>query len=393
VNDRGNYILWLPSWYPDRFHPFSGDFIQRHARAAALYEPISVIHFAAPGEDITIENSVVDVKESGNLKELIVYTKFQPTGIALVDKLRYNIFFYSNAKRFLIDYFEQHGFPKLVHVHIPVKAGNLARWIRKYYGISYVISEHGSYYMYEAEDSYFKRHLLYKTQVRKVFQNAIQVTNVSAAIGHILQRLFQLKNLVIIHNTVDTRFFNYNSTKHTVFTFIHVSTLTEQKNVIGILKTFEQLLSIRTDWKLLLVGPPNNAILEFVRQRKLQANIDIVGEVPYETVAHHVKKAHVLVMFSRHENFPCAIIEALCCGVPVVASNVAGIPEAVDSSNGLLVPSENESALLQALLQIRNNYETYDQMEISRKAISNYSYETIGRQIFNLYYAASHHAG
>jgi glycosyltransferase involved in cell wall biosynthesis len=45
------------------------------------------------------------------------------------------------------------------------------------------------------------------------------------------------------------------------------------------------------------------------------------------------KKADAFILFSRHENFPCVVIEALCCGLPVVASNVGGIAEAVDETN------------------------------------------------------------
>ena len=40
-------ILWLPSWYPNKLAPFEGDFIQRHAQAAALYNKIYVIKVVA----------------------------------------------------------------------------------------------------------------------------------------------------------------------------------------------------------------------------------------------------------------------------------------------------------------------------------------------------------
>ncbi|HQV61525.1 MAG TPA: hypothetical protein PLG08_12150, partial [Chitinophagaceae bacterium] len=39
-------ILWLCSWYPAKTDPYNGDFIQRHARAAALYNDIYIIHVA-----------------------------------------------------------------------------------------------------------------------------------------------------------------------------------------------------------------------------------------------------------------------------------------------------------------------------------------------------------
>ncbi|MBK8141573.1 MAG: hypothetical protein IPK57_11530 [Chitinophagaceae bacterium] len=65
-------ILWLCSWYPAKTEPFNGDFIQRHARAAALYNDIYVIHVAGdetgnnkkPGEEI---------HQSEGLTEQIIY--------------------------------------------------------------------------------------------------------------------------------------------------------------------------------------------------------------------------------------------------------------------------------------------------------------------------------
>src|SRR5215470_2397648 len=69
------YILWLPSWYPNKFAPFDGDFIQRHAKAAALYDDIVVIH-AAPDEkgEITADVDKSFTRE-GRLTEHIIYFK------------------------------------------------------------------------------------------------------------------------------------------------------------------------------------------------------------------------------------------------------------------------------------------------------------------------------
>ena len=43
MSERKN-ILWLASWYPNKIDGFKGDFIQRHAKAAAIYEDVQVIH-------------------------------------------------------------------------------------------------------------------------------------------------------------------------------------------------------------------------------------------------------------------------------------------------------------------------------------------------------------
>jgi len=53
------YVLWLPSWYPNKLDPFDGDFIQRHANAASLHTKVHVIFVKADEEG----------KITGNLEE------------------------------------------------------------------------------------------------------------------------------------------------------------------------------------------------------------------------------------------------------------------------------------------------------------------------------------
>src|SRR6185295_17238089 len=67
------YVLWLPSWYPNKLAPFDGDFIQRHAKAAALYNDIVVI-YAAPDPEGKITRGVdKSFTINGGLAEHIIY--------------------------------------------------------------------------------------------------------------------------------------------------------------------------------------------------------------------------------------------------------------------------------------------------------------------------------
>ena len=379
------YILWLPSWYPNERRPYDGDFIQRHAKAASLHNPITVIYFTQYGETIKSDYKIVE-RIYENLKEVIVYVPFRPLGLWLLDRVVYNIFFYRFSKKILKNYFKENGSPSLVHVHVPMKSGNLALWIKRKFSIPYIVSEHASTYMREAPDNFYQRHFLYRWQVRNIFSKAIAVTNVSNAVGKILCELFNVKRLTVIHNVVDTSLFKWVSLQKDHFTYIHVSSLNDQKNIFGILRAFKKLSDIRRDWRLIVVGPYTTEIERFVEQQKLSDLICLTGEIPYVEVAKHMQQAHVLVLFSKHENFPCVVIEALCCGLPVISSDVAGIKEAVNSSNGILVQSENEEALLRALLKIREVYHAYHPSSIAAVAESKFSYSAIARRFDELYY-------
>jgi glycosyltransferase involved in cell wall biosynthesis len=98
-----------------------------------------------------------------------------------------------------------------------------------------------------------------------------------------------------------------------------------------------------------------------------------------------MQRASALVLFSRYENLPCVVLEALCCGLPVISSDTGGIKEAVDETNGVLVQSENEKQLSDAMNTMMNDYEKYNREKIAMMATERYKYDTIGRKFYELY--------
>jgi glycosyltransferase involved in cell wall biosynthesis len=267
-----------------------------------------------------------------------------------------------------------------------MKAGMIARWIRKTSAIPYVITEHSAHYGMGSDDDFFSKSPFYKRNVSRIFKEAAVVTNVSAALAEVIRKLFGLTRMCVIHNTVDTDLFNYKLRDKTRFRFIHVSTLTEaQKNIKGILRAVENLAASRDDFEVIIVGPASGELRELVAGPPLKRFVTLTGEISYAEVAGQMQRASALVLFSRYENFPCVVIEALCCGLPVIASDVGGVKEAVAENNGILVQSGNENGLVQAMNRMINDYQNFDRSQIAKDACEKFSYSTIGKQLDELY--------
>ena len=378
-------VLWLASWYPNQINPYEGDFVQRHARAVAAYSDVTVVYLSQAGETLTINNPQVVEQEKDNAVEKITFFKFKKTGIKWLDKIKYNIIYYKTYKKIIKAYLKTNGRPDLVHVHVPMKAGMIAIWMKRHWSIPYIVSEHSSLYNRFSPGNFHQRNFLYRYNVKRVFNKAKAVTNVSAAVGNELKSLFDLADVRVIHNTVDISLFNYQQHAQPKFRFIHVSTLTHQKNVEGILNAVKSLSNRRQDFELVVVGPIDSELIQMTDMLNLASLVAYTGEITYAEVASQMQHASALVMFSRHENFPCVIIEALCCGLPCIATNVGGVPEAVDNKNGIVVESENETQLAEAMNKMMNDYSGFDKLKIAEDAQQKFSYSTIGNQFYELY--------
>ncbi len=377
------YILWLASWYPTQTVPFNGDFIQRHAYAASAYHNILLVHTIH--DPSGIEKVRYQVTDHNALKEIIIFFKDIEPVHHWIHKLQYNLSYYRASKQFISQLFNESALPLFVHVHIPMKMGSIALWINRKWGVPYLVSEHSASYLNNAPDYFFNRNLYYRKMVSHVFQNALAVTNVSVAVANILKKVFNLQHIHIVRNAVDQSIFYVKEKKEVPFRFVHVSTMTYQKNIDGLISVFEGLYKQSAGIELLLVGPMNTEVQQWISRSSAQQAIKFTGELPYAEVAVRMQESNCLVLFSRYENFPCVIIEALCCGLPVVTSDAGGAAEGIDISNGIVVPSENREALSNAMHNIMLRYQQYDRKQIAEDATARYSYPAIGEKISQVY--------
>jgi glycosyltransferase involved in cell wall biosynthesis len=96
----------------------------------------------------------------------------------------------------------------------------------------------------------------------------------------------------------------------------------------------------------------------------------------------------IFLLPSRSEGLPYAILEAGAVELPVIATNVGGIPEIiVDEKNGLLVKKENASQLVQAMIRLMDNKELREKLGTNLKhtVATKFSFDSMIRQTFELY--------
>ncbi|MEO6000962.1 MAG: glycosyltransferase [Chitinophagaceae bacterium] len=378
-------ILWLASWYPNKISPRNGDFIQRHAEAAAMYEPVHVIYVVKDEYKRVTSNVTIEHFTRGKLSESIAYYKPLECGIKIFDRLLSILTCLKIYRKLIISFIRLHGRPALVHVHVAMWAGIPALWLKIKYRISYVVTEHWTGYYKNAEDAIYKKGWLFNILTRKILKRSDLILPDCHQLGKCINDHICRVSFQVIPNVVDTRIFNSSNYQGLPFRFVHVSTMNPNKNAVGILNSFSKLLVIYSDWRLVMVGTASDDLKNTANQLGLKNFINWKGAIPYVQVAEAMSASSALIMFSRFENMPCVILEALCCGLPVIATTVGGIPEIVNKKNGILVHSEDEMQLLDALIELMENYHSYSRSAISAEATEKYNYHTIGKIFFDLY--------
>ncbi|WP_300599651.1 glycosyltransferase [Niabella sp.] len=372
------HVLWLCSWYPNRVAPFDGDFVQRHARAVSLYNQVHVIKITPDPEAKKVEDVSTTGDAYPNLTEQCIY---YPKKQGLGGKIQSYFWWNSLFKKAIRAYIAQHGKPDLVHVHIPFKAGLMAQWIKRKYGIPFVVTEHWDGYNRVVENHYLQRPSWFRRIITTTFHRAAGIHSVSDYLGKEINQLGRPVSYVVINNAVDTRFFYREERQHAgPFQLLHISGGAAKKNVEGIIRAFLNLP--QQEFSLCILGLPP-AMNE--RYQKQYPGIRFPGIQSNETVAAALRATDLLVIFSNAENSPCVIGEAFCCGVPVVATSVGGIGELVRDENGVLVLAGDEAGLTDAIRRIRAHYHRYDPEKIARKAIDWFGYEPIGKKLDDWY--------
>ncbi len=378
-------ILWLVSWYPNKLNHWSGDFIQRHARAAALYNQVFVFFVVKDESAIHTNDVLIETQQHGNLTEVIAFYHSLKTGVTPIDRILSLRKYFSVYKRLLREFVISQGRPKIVHVHVSMWAGVVARWFQRRYQVTYLVTEHWTGYDARSEESFYNRDFLFRVSNRSVFRSASLLLPVSTQLGQQINKKIASIPYIPVPNVVNTRFFNPGFAPSKTNRFIHVSSMAYQKNVPGLLVVFAKFLQRHHHWQLVMIGPADEATRFYANSLGLQHAVTWLGELSYEQVASEMQQATALVLFSRFENQPCVILEALCCGKPVIATNVGGIAEVINEGNGILVESEDGEALQEAMTQLAENLHRYDAASISRNATAGYNYDVVGKKISELY--------
>jgi glycosyltransferase involved in cell wall biosynthesis len=164
---------------------------------------------------------------------------------------------------------------------------------------------------------------------------------------------------------------------------LFIGNLKPAKGCVDLLDAFIAAAGRHTGLYLVVIG--DGAARHTMKQRAAQAGlaarVHLVGKVEHDELPHWFAACDLFCLPSHNEGVPNVVLEAMACGVPVLATHVGGIPEVVPDFAGVLVPAQDGPALVAALDVALTR--TWDTARIAAHAAS-FSWDTNIERVMHL---------
>lgn len=188
-------------------------------------------------------------------------------------------------------------------------------------------------------------------------KNTDKLTTVSHKVANDLSTFYDVnKGITVIGNGVDINLFK---PKHRIdrgeFNILYTGRLVYGKGLIDLVKSAEHVCKEYPDASFILAGSGGlrPTLEKMIHDLKLESNFSFLGFVSQEELVKHYQTDIIYVLPSYCEGLPTTVLEAMTCGMPVVATDIPGTDEVVvDGETGLLVPPKNPRALADGIIKL-----------------------------------------
>jgi glycosyltransferase involved in cell wall biosynthesis len=258
----------------------------------------------------------------------------------------------------------------LIHVHgHPYLSSLIAAKIAKKYSKPLVLTQHNTFIEYNNfwDEIEKLNDLAIGREVLKEAEKIIVVSN--ATKNYVLSLGADSEKIRVLHNGVDVnRFRPLTGVKDEMRKKLGISkdssvVLTVRRLVYknGIDTLIESAkVAVKKNPRLFFLvvgkGPDFGKVKEKIEELGIQENFRLTGFVSDEALPFYYNVADFFVLPSKSgEGLPLVALEAMACGVPVIATNVGGISEVMEEDHGKLVPPNSPDSLAEAILEFSHS--------------------------------------
>ena len=213
-------------------------------------------------------------------------------------------------------------------------------------------------------------------------------TNVSPSLY--LKKAFEdfgYSNTTYIPNAIEIEKYSFNNRSIQAPKILWVRSFNEIYNPQMAIRVLKNLKNDEIDASLCMVGP-DGGLLKEVKQlaEQLQVNVKFTGKLTKAEWINLSKDYNVFINTTNFDNMPISVIEAMALGLPVVSTNVGGIPFLIKhEKQGVLVEQNNEQRMANAIKYlIDNKSKTEDIVKSARQNVEQFSWNNVKQLWFDV---------
>jgi glycosyltransferase involved in cell wall biosynthesis len=180
------------------------------------------------------------------------------------------------------------------------------------------------------------------------------VMTVANSVALELDRYYAYSDALVVGNGVDEQLLEPGSMQFRDKYILFIGRLSYRKGLFDLLEC-AKVVCRRYGIKFILVGKGEleQKIRNVIEKEGLQDKIILVGHQNREELVRLYQNATIFVLPSHYEGLPTVLLEAMSCGLPVVATNVSGCPDVVsDGENGFLIPAKSPEMMVEAISRL-----------------------------------------
>ena len=344
------HILEIPSF----FIPYGGGFCLDQAKALRgqghQVRILSNIQLSVKKDARSFLSLPYTTKEE-MMDGILVVRHFQ-RGIPMVIRPNVNRWV-RTVQRMFRDYIVKYGKPDVIHAHCAKWAGYAAMLISKTYDIPYVVTEHLSRMSLETEFGEPPSDAWQIAILRKTYQCAGRVLPVAEEVVTDTACYYGADyRWEVVSNVIDTALFHYQSRKPLAdrpFVFCCLANYDYRKGYDVLASAFREVKARESRVELYVAGDGTDS--KPCRRLLDMEGVRIFGLLDRHEVAQLLYQSDALVLASRDEVQPLAVLEAMSTGIPVVTTDT--VPKSLRDTDGChTVPVDDAKALASEMLNV-----------------------------------------
>lgn len=270
---------------------------------------------------------------------------------------------------------QQYGKPDAIYSHYlsnTIKAIPL----KKKYHIPIVAMEHWS------QMAYPKIPNNTISTAKYVYSSIDQLITVSSALkNNIFQQIGC--DSIVIPNMVGKEFHYLpsNLKKKESIQLITTGRLIPEKHFDMLIQAIANISTPKLQLYIIGNGSEKQKLQKLVEKLQVKDQIQLLGHKSKQEIVTLLQQSDIFVLPSQSETFGVAYIEALACGLPIIATDCGGPRDIVTQKNGLLIPVNDQQALEQAIVQMSHNFNLYDKQSIAQDCQKRFAADNIAKHI------------